>query len=62
MQTQKSTKEIKELLSNAKIDYDSAVNAALNAYLPKLLQTCPFTDQPCSKKQCNSCESANQKR
>jgi hypothetical protein len=61
MQTIKSTKEIQELLSNARIDFDSAVNAALNAYLPKLLLTCPFTDQPCSKKQCNGCESANTK-
>ena len=42
MQTTKSTKEIQELLSNAKIDFDSAVNAALNAYLPKLLISCPF--------------------
>lgn len=56
MQTVKSTNEIQELLSEAKIDFDSAVNAALNAYLPKLLLTCPFTDQPCSKKQCNNCE------
>jgi hypothetical protein len=61
MQTIKSTKEIQEILNNAKIDFDLAVNAALNAYLPKLLMTCPFTDQPCSKKQCNNCESASQK-
>ena len=61
MQTNKSTKEIKELLSKAEIDFDSAVNAALNAYLPKLLMSCPFTEQICSKKQCNNCESSNLK-
>jgi hypothetical protein len=61
MQTQKSTKEIKELLSKAEINFDSAVNAALNAYLPKLLMTRPFTEQICSKKQCNNCESSNLK-
>ena len=61
MQTLKSTREIQELLSKAEIDFDSAVNAALNAYLPKLLLTCPFTDLPCSKKQCNNCDSSNLK-
>jgi hypothetical protein len=61
IQPQKTTKEIQELLSKSKIDFDSAVNAALNAYLPKLLLTCPFTEQICSKKQCNNCESSNLK-
>jgi hypothetical protein len=61
MQTFKSTREIQELLSNAEIDFDSVVNAALNAYLPKLLLSCPFTDQICNKKQFNNCDSANLK-
>jgi hypothetical protein len=61
MQTIKSTREIQELLSKAEIDFDSAVNAALNAYLPKLLMSCPFTEQICSKKQCNNCDCSNLK-
>jgi hypothetical protein len=61
MQTLKSTSEIQELLRKAEIDFDSAVNAALNAYLPKLLMSCPFTEQICSKKQCNNCDCSNLK-
>jgi hypothetical protein len=61
MQAQKSTREILELLRKAEIDFDSAVKAALNAYLPKLLISCPFTEQICSKKQFNNCESSNLK-
>jgi hypothetical protein len=61
MQTLKSTREIRELLSKAEIDFDSAVNAALNAYLPKLLMICPFTEQISIKKQCNNCDSSNLK-
>ena len=61
MQTTKTTSEIKKLLTDANIEYDWAVNTALNAYLPKLLPTCPFTEQICNNKQCNGCESSNKK-
>ena len=34
--TQKTTSEIKTLLSNAQLDFDFVENKALNAYLPKI--------------------------
>ena len=58
MQRQKTTQEIKAILKDANIDFKSAVNRALNAYLPKLILSCPFTEEPCNKKQCVGCESA----
>jgi hypothetical protein len=55
------TKEIKEILTNAKIDYDIVVNKALNNYLPKIFLVCPFTDKYClHEKQCIGCSSSNQ--
>jgi hypothetical protein len=60
MQKARSTEEIKELLVKAKINFDWAVNQALNAYLPKLIFSCPFTEQPCSSQQCIGCEEAKQ--
>jgi hypothetical protein len=59
MQTPLSTNEIRKLLADANIDFEVAVNQALNAYLPKLILSCPFTNQPCINKQCMGCESAN---
>lgn len=53
--TQKTTDEIRALLSNAKLDFESVENRALNDYLPKIFQSCPFTEEPCTTKQCVEC-------
>jgi hypothetical protein len=53
--TQKTTDEIRKLLNNANLDFESIQNQALNAYLPKILHTCPFTDDICTTKQCIDC-------
>jgi hypothetical protein len=53
--TQKTTDEIRNLLRNAKLDFESVQNKALNDYLPKIFQTCPFTDDPCTTMQCTEC-------
>ncbi len=52
---QKSTEEIRELLSNAKLDFESVENEALNYYLPKIFNSCPFTQDVCTTKQCLEC-------
>ena len=56
MANQKTTGEIQALLSNAELDFDSVVNKALNNYLPKIFQICPFTEDICTTKQCLECE------
>ena len=53
--TQKTTNEIRELLSKAKLDFELVVNKALNDYLPKIFHNCPFTDEICTAKQCVEC-------
>ena len=53
--TQKTTDEIRELLSNADLDFESVENKALNNYLPKIFHSCPFTDEICTTKQCTEC-------
>jgi hypothetical protein len=53
--TQKSTGEIRTLLSNAKLDFELVENKALNDYLPKLFLRCPFTEDICTIKQCMDC-------
>ena len=53
--TQKTTDEIRILLSNAKLDFESVENNALNDYLPKIFHSCPFTEEPCTTKQCVEC-------
>ena len=53
--TQKTTKEIRTLLSNSKLDFDLIENKALNNYLPKIFLFCPFTEEICIKKQCVEC-------
>ena len=53
--TQKTTDEIRALLSKAKIDFESVENQALNDYLPKIFLSCPFTDELCTTKQCVEC-------
>ena len=38
----KSTTEIRELLKDAKLDFESVQNKALNEYLSKIFLTCPL--------------------
>ena len=45
LRTQKSTSEIRELSKKANSDFEITVNKALNNFLPKILNTCPFTDE-----------------
>ena len=54
--SQKTTNEIRTLLSNAQLDFDQVVNKALNNYLPKLFHNCPLTEEICTAKQCQECE------
>jgi hypothetical protein len=53
--TQKTTDEIRTLLRNARHDFDSVENEALNAYLPRIFQICPFSEDICTIKQCINC-------
>ncbi len=51
----KTTDEIRVLLSNALLDFEAVQNDALNAYLPKIFHSCPFSEDVCTKKQCIEC-------
>lgn len=53
--TQKTTGEIRTLLSEANLDFESVENQALNAYLPRIFKFCPFSEDVCTKKQCVDC-------
>jgi hypothetical protein len=53
--TQKTTDEIRTLLSNAKLDFELVENKALNDYLAKIFHSCPFTEELCTTKQCVEC-------
>ena len=53
--TQKTTEEIRALLSNAKLDFATIENKALNDYLPKIFHNCPITEDLCTEKQCLDC-------
>jgi len=55
MVTQKTTGEIRKLLGNANLDFELVENTALNDYLPKIFNSCPFTEEPCTAKQCVDC-------
>ena len=55
MKTQKTTNEIRLLLKNAKFDFDSIVNKALNDYLSRIFHSCPFTEEVCTSQQCAEC-------
>jgi hypothetical protein len=55
MAIQKTTDEIRELLSKAELDYESVENRALNDYLLKIFHNCPFTGEICITKQCVDC-------
>ena len=52
----KSTSEIQALLNKVNIDFDLAVNIALNDYIHKIFLSCPFTEEICLKKQCLECD------
>ena len=52
---QKTTDEIRELLNNANLDFNTVENRALNDYLPKIFHNCPFTEEICTTKQCVEC-------
>ena len=52
---QKTTREIRTILNNAKLDFDEVENKALNDYLSKILRSCPFTDDVCTINQCCEC-------
>ena len=56
MATQKTTNEIRRLIENAEIDFETLENKALNDYLPKIFQSCPLTEDVCTSKQCVDCE------
>jgi hypothetical protein len=60
--TQKTTDEIRELLNNAKLDFESVENMALNGYLPKIFHSCPFTEEICTTKQCVECSVFNKQK
>lgn len=51
----KTTDEIRVLLSSALLDFEAVQNEALNAYLPKIFHSCPFSEDICTKKQCIEC-------
>lgn len=55
MRTQKTTDEIRVLLTNAKLDFDSVVNKALNEYLLRIFHSCPFNEELCIGNQCVEC-------
>ena len=56
MVTQKTTSEIRALIINADIDFETVENKALNDYLPRIFHSCPITEEICTKKQCVECE------
>jgi hypothetical protein len=59
VKSERSTLEIQILLTNANMDFNTVVNKALNAYLPKIFLSCPFTEDLClNKNQCMGCSSS----
>ncbi len=51
----KTTGEIRALLASASLDFEKVQNEALNAYLPKVFLSCPFSGDVCMTKQCIEC-------
>jgi hypothetical protein len=51
----KTTDEIRELLTESKLDFNEIVNEALNAYLPQIFHSCPFSEDVCTKERCIEC-------
>ena len=62
MKKQKTTSEIRVLLTNAKLDFDSVVNKALNDYLSRIFHCCPFTEDLCTANQCIECAVSKEPR
>ena len=60
--TQKTLEENRELLSNAKVDFESVEIRALNDFLPKIFQICPFIEEICTIEQCLDCATFNKLR
>ena len=52
---EKTTGEIRTLLSDAKLDFELVENKALNAYLPRIFQTCPVSEDICTNGRCTDC-------
>ena len=60
--SKKSTFEIKVLIENANMKFESVVNEALNNYLPTIFASCPFTHEVCIKSQCMECDVAKSRQ
>ena len=56
MELAKTTNEIRVLLINANLDFETVENKALNNYLPKIFHSCPFIEDICTTKQCVECK------
>ncbi len=54
----KTTEEIRALVTDAKLNFAVVENQALNNYLPKIFNTCPFTEEVCTGKQCIECDAS----
>jgi hypothetical protein len=52
----KTTEEIRQLISNAELDFETVENEALNAYLPRIFQSCPISGDVCKGLQCMTCQ------
>jgi hypothetical protein len=53
---EKTTIEIRKLVSSANLNFEAVENKALNNYLPKIFTIFPFTEDVCTRKQCRECE------
>jgi hypothetical protein len=51
----RTTDEIRKLLCNAEMNFETVENDALNAYLHKIFNTCPISGDICTRKQCMEC-------
>lgn len=51
-----TTSEIKLLLNDVHLDFETVVTIALNEYLPRIFPICPFNERPCIEKQCHECK------
>ena len=60
--TLKTTNEIRTLLNSVQLDFDQITNRSLNNYLPKLFNSCQFTEDICTTNQCHECEISKTKQ
>jgi len=51
----RTTDEIKALLGNADLNFETVLNQALNAYLPRIFRSCPISEDLCMNKTCPEC-------